>query len=580
MTLNTWVAGNPGAMRAYGQAMRGFGTATDRVVSAQYAARNQAASEWEGQASEAFQGWANRQGRDGDALAQLFPAVARAVDVWSDGIDTVKSRMEQAKKVARDGRLRTLGDLIYPPKAPSTTDNLSGTELKTPEVTEAGSALQAKMEAAYAEAQATVEQARDLERGAHKALIRALDAARTDLKTISQAEAWERASAHPTSPAGAALADAAVVMESRAADATKGMFEQAATQGPAAVHAAWSSLSVAQKTDLIDRFPEMVGRADGVPTVDRDAANRSIFAAQRQALIEKLSDERTHLREDPHHRRGLSDSSSQERIRQLEEALAGINDLQGKLGSSGEQSGYYLLGIDSTADSRGRAIVASGNPDTASHVLTYVPGTFSDLGGVDGDLAKNQAIFDRAQQLAPQGQKVATIVWEGYESPPSLPEAAWEHYANNAKQDLSEFQQGLRATHEGSPSHNTVLGHSYGSTVVGYAARDHGLHADDIAFLGSPGVGVDNARDLGVPPERVWAGTSDADSINSAGPPGFLDRLDGVDDQWFGVSPSDPTFDGNLIPTDPTTEHSDYWLKPQTVDELARIISGQKDVQQ
>jgi pimeloyl-ACP methyl ester carboxylesterase/uncharacterized protein YukE len=565
-------------MRAYAQRVRGFGTATERVVSGQYAARNQAASEWEGRASEAFQGWANRQGRDGDALAQLFPAVARAVDLWCDQINTVKSRMDQAKQVAHEGQLAVFDPLIYPPKPLPTAsqDSLPGTDLPpTQTEADAARALQAKQEAAFAEVQATVKQARKLELNAHEKLVRTLSSIKDSLKNIPQAATWEQAGAHPTSPAAAALANSATVVETRAAEATKGMFEQAMRQGPAAVHAMWTSLSAAQMADLIDRYPQMVGNTNGVPILFRDQANRRLLVTSREEILRKLDK----IRQAQHQISDPKDPTARqlaEQSAQLNEALKGVQDLEIRL----EQSEKYLIGFDPTADNRGRAIVANGDPDTAQHVLTYVPGTFSDLGGVNGDLANNLAISDRAQQLAPEGQKVATIVWEGYESPPNLPEASWEHYANNAKQDLSEFQRGLRATHEGSPSHNTVLGHSYGSTVVGYAARDHGLHADDIAFLGSPGVGVDNARDLGVPPERVWAGTSDADSINFAGPPEFADRLDGVDDQWFGVSPSDPTFGGNLIPTEPTTPHSDYWLKPQTVDELARIVSGQKDVQQ
>lgn len=580
MTLNTWVAGNPGTMRGYAQQVHAFGPATERVATGAYDVRNQAASEWEGQASEAFQRWADQQGDDGDALAQVFTRVADAIEVWCDEIDTVKSRMEQAKQVARDGQLVVLVDLIYPPSAfsggPATPEQLPGTDHPpSPEAAEAARARQAKMEAAYAEAQATVQQARDMERTAHEKLISALDAFKNDLKAIPQAAAWEQVGAHPTSPAGAALADAAMVVETRAAEATKGMFEAAMRQGPAAVHAAWAGMSEAQRADLADRFPQMVGSTNGVPVYWRDQANRRLLATSRDEIQRKLDEVRQAQFQlsdpkDPMARQ-LAEQSAQ-----LNEALNGIRDLETRLG----QGEKYLIGFDPTADSRGRAIVAHGNPDTANHVMTYVPGTFSDLGGVNGDLNNNQAIFERAQQLAPPGQEVATIVWEGYESPPNLGAAASEHYANNAKQDLSDFQQGLRVTHEGQPSHNTILGHSYGSTVVGYAARDHGVYADDIAFLGSPGVGVDHARDLGVPPEHVWSGTSEADAIKYAGTPPIFDNLDGVDDQRFGVSPSDPSFGGQTIPTDPSTDHSGYWTKPESADALARIVVGQQGAQQ
>lgn len=577
MTLNTWVAGSPDTMRAYAEQVQGLGTGVEQVATGQYQARNRAAAEWEGQAAEAFQRWADQQGDDGDVLAQLFTKVADAIEVWCDEIDTVKLRMEQAKQVAVDGQLAVLMHLIYPPKPlpldPGHTSLPGRTPSLPPAEAEAARARLAQQEAAYAEAQNTVQQARDMERSAHEKLVQALDTARGDLKAIPQAAAWDQAGAHPTSPAGAALAENAMAMETRAAEATRGMFEQAMRQGPAAVNAAWASLSMAQKVDLVDRFPKMVGSTDGVPVVFRDQANRRLLATSREEIRRKLADLQEAQRKlgDP---KDPMAGQLAERVTQLNEALRGVDALEASLG----QGEKYLIGFDPTADSRGRAIVANGNPDTANHVMTYVPGTFSDLGGVQGDLANNQAIFDRAQQLAPPGEKVATIVWEGYESPTSLvPGASYENYANDAKENLSEFQQGLRATHEGAPSHNTVLGHSYGSTVVGYAARDQGLHADDIAFLGSPGVGVENARDLGVPPEHVWAGTARDDEIHLAVDPDPRTWGGSPDQHWFGMNPADPAFGGNQIPTAPTTHHSDYWKDPQTVDAMARIVIGRAE---
>ncbi|HEY2763441.1 MAG TPA: alpha/beta hydrolase [Pseudonocardiaceae bacterium] len=81
------------------------------------------------------------------------------------------------------------------------------------------------------------------------------------------------------------------------------------------------------------------------------------------------------------------------------------------------------------------------------------------------------------------------------------------------------FQDGLRATHQGPPSHNTVLGHSYGSTVVGYAARDHRIVADDVIFVGSPGVGVEHATDLHLPPSHVWSSHAANDLVRPLGHP-------------------------------------------------------------
>lgn len=207
-------------------------------------------------------------------------------------------------------------------------------------------------------------------------------------------------------------------------------------------------------------------------------------------------------------------------------------------------------------------------------MLTSVPGTTADLGGVIGDIQHNDAILQRAQAMA-SGQEMSAIAWCDYQTPSSLAAATDGGYAEQAAPELAEFQEGLRATHEGDPSHNTLLGHSYGSTTAGFAARDHNVNADDIAFIGSPGVGVDHARDLGMAPEHVWSGTSRDDEIAIADwNLGLLDALDDHENQWFGLSPSDPAFGSNTIPTDPTGSHGDYWDKRPSLDGMARIVSG------
>ncbi len=62
---------------------------------------------------------------------------------------------------------------------------------------------------------------------------------------------------------------------------------------------------------------------------------------------------------------------------------------------------------------------------------------------------------------------------------------------------LNTFENGLRASHVGPPSIDTVIGHSYGSTVVGAAASGgHHLDADNVIAVGSPGMLVDRAGRL------------------------------------------------------------------------------------
>lgn len=102
---------------------------------------------------------------------------------------------------------------------------------------------------------------------------------------------------------------------------------------------------------------------------------------------------------------------------------------------------------------------------------------------------------------------LAAITWWGYDAPPGLPQSADRTRADAGAPALDAFQTGLRITHHGKKSLNTVVGHSYGSVLVGDAAS-HGrtLDADQIIFLGSPGVTVDHVWDLhltGVPADQT-----------------------------------------------------------------------------
>jgi alpha/beta hydrolase family protein len=236
--------------------------------------------------------------------------------------------------------------------------------------------------------------------------------------------------------------------------------------------------------------------------------------------------------------------------------------------------GKYLLSIDSVANNRGQVIIASGNPDTADHVVTTVPGTYSSLGDAMDYVQRGDALIGRAQQLAPL-ESFASITYADYNSPDSLATAGMEQFALDGGKNLSSFQEGLRATHEsGQPSHNTVIGHSYGSTEVGYAARDHGMAADDLVFIGSPGVGVEHADELGLPPERVWAGTSGLDEIQIASSGNPIDWITPSDDMWYGKDPSDEAFGGRQLPTGTWARHGDYWDNPESLDGMARVVAG------
>ncbi|MFU8851013.1 alpha/beta hydrolase [Micromonospora sp. SL1-18] len=348
--------------------------------------------------------------------------------------------------------------------------------------------------------------------------------------------------------------------------------------GPAEVSRWWAGLTPAERRWLVGQEPALVGRLDGVPVAARDQANRLLLAGRREELAARR---RRLLAPLPP---GLAELARVARLARVEAALRGLDTLGRRLAATGAPRAY-LLGLDPAGD--GRAVVALGNPDRAGAVLTYVPGMTADLADAPGELGRAARVLDRCAALGP-GEETAAVLWLDYDAPDFLPEAARSRQAEDAGPALHRFQEGLRASHDVPPARQTVLGHSYGSVVVGIAARDHGLSADALVFVGSPGVGVEHAGELHMLPGQVWASTAPDDVIRLARPPEELARravlaatplgpaaaaLDGHE-LWFGHDPSDPGFGGRRFPSG-RYGHTGYWEQGNpALDGMARIVLG------
>ena len=135
-----------------------------------------------------------------------------------------------------------------------------------------------------------------------------------------------------------------------------------------------------------------------------------------------------------------------------------------------------------------------------------------------------------------------------------------------------------------------VLGHSYGSLVVGEAAARDGVHPGDVIFVGSPGIGVNHASQLGgVPGSYVGGGEHQRPGAHlpPADPAGWLNNYSG----HFGSDPTSPQFGGNDFaashaPGTPSgfdpfyyatlKAHSSYWdPKSDSLLNMAHIVDGQ-----
>nr|WP_202540732.1 alpha/beta hydrolase [Streptomyces sp. SID3915] len=346
----------------------------------------------------------------------------------------------------------------------------------------------------------------------------------------------EEGLAVPTSTWKDAASDAADVR-----DAARTYLRDAIprTASPAERNAWWAGLTQEQREEYLAVYPDVIGNLDGIPAAVRDAANRDNL----QLLIGTLA--------------GRDDADSVAK-------LAGLREIDRQLQAEtkfGEPS-MYLLGISN--EGNGRAIVAFGDPDAAKNVSTYVPGlnTSLDREFAEGDLkrARDTAIgaryYDRSS---------ASIAWLGYDAP-QTPDGwrslavAGDGRAESGARALNGFMGGLVATNEHADPHLTAIGHSYGSRTVGAATqRDGGIPGvDDIVLVGSPGVGVDSAENLGVGRGHVFVGAAENDVVTKL-PSGRQAALGGVasgplahiirdladqgeGDLWFGKDPASAEF--------------------------------------
>ncbi len=337
----------------------------------------------------------------------------------------------------------------------------------------------------------------------------------------------------------------------------------------------WAALTPVEREQVLEAYPSLVGGANGIPAVDRDEANR-------QLMQNKLDWLRNHKGDLTEHQ---------------QKVLQGLSAVEGRLGqaaASVDGPPYFVLNLDTEGD--GRAAVAVGNPNTASHTSVYVPGSGANLGNYGTHLDRAAAVQAEAAGMTQPPGDVAVVGWLGYDAPEEGWTKAQSDAARKGAEELNSYLNGLRAVRENvvptmgsepppteqqepgttrlavpdssyqpsQPQHVTVTGHGYGSVVVGEAAKQGDLAADDIIATGSAGMNVDNAGQLDVGAGHVWAGSAEGDAHSNLGA------------GWYGhgEAPGTGQFGGHKFATD-TENHDGYWAKDsETLKNQARIITG------
>ena len=357
----------------------------------------------------------------------------------------------------------------------------------------------------------------------------------------------------------------------------------------------WNSLPEERKKYLIDHCPDDIRHLDGLPAAARDQANRNALEGYVDANGKKhqgaLKDaeqalEQAQLAYDIADKKqannkadGYVAAAKADAQIELERAKAAYEDLKAireqtanDVRASKGLAPAYLLDFNYDKDyHRTTAIVSSGNPDTATHVSTLVPGIGTN---VRGDLGKYVAANDRLRaQTAHAGvdpNNVATISYLGYVAPKNDGlnniQAADIGYANRAAPGLARFEEGLRANAEANHHKftNTLVTHSYGSTTGGKAAA---LMApgtvDRLILSGSPGGGVQSIDEYNVPREHVYESSiPEGDAVQGVGP-----------DQYYGKNPRH--LEGITHLSGDATDAKDYWHPlPEDVDDNTRLSNA------
>ena len=400
----------------------------------------------------------------------------------------------------------------------------------------------------------------------------------------------------------------------------------------------WSEQSYEQKQYLADRYPQLIGNADGVEAWARDRANR-INLREGKLKTEKLVQHlEAAMRDRPRYgypgdvhdpNRYQHDGGLGAKLGRAKRDLAAYNQIESTLsegdaipledyqhGKQGDPASLLTLQNDGR---RVKAAVASGDVDHAKHVATFVPGIGTTVEVKAGDYFRDAKHLRQA--AAAQGnmstRDIATIAWLGYDAPGDAKnpgnwvDIASPKLAQAGSDRLAGFMTGMHASRQygAGDAHMTLVGHSYGSTTSGMAATKvkSGV-IDDLVMFGSPGMGTFDSKDFHVDKGHRWvSGVPYGDDVQGAGsivrstigfaglgknpmdPDSSFTHLSGDATGYAGYTrPSHPNPDDyartnvarlywNPLRVPSTANHGVYLEQgTETLEDIARVVAGTK----
>ena len=309
----------------------------------------------------------------------------------------------------------------------------------------------------------------------------------------------------------------------------------------------WDSLSREEQERLADEEPDRIGNLDGVDAWARDRANRhrldrdyADLNSRKESNEKKVAD---YEKWEASAAIGVPAPCSEDEYNRAKSELNRQAELD-KLKTALEEGAKYngtsqLLLYDPVEPGENQdqlhAAVTVGDVDKADNIAVHVGGLTT---SVDNNVVGYTA--EMANVAGTAGGNTASVMWFGYDPPQAgagsngLFTVSETERAAAGGADLSHFLEGLHDSRQGSGEGGdpriTALGHSYGSTTLGYAltqVRDGVVDAG--VFYGPPGVPAKDVSDFNVPSDSVYVMKNDQDIIGAVpnnGPMGLAPGSD------------------------------------------------------
>ena len=340
----------------------------------------------------------------------------------------------------------------------------------------------------------------------------------------------------------------------------------------------WYSLTDKERQEIRDRTVasiraghvseyEKLGNMDGIDASTRSAINKARVDRDLEALRKE----------------GLKRGDRKfDELRGIKEVMEERRDV-----------GLYLYEPPRPEDGHKatHAAYAIGDVDKAAHVTTFVPGMTTTVANSLGNVDQMRDLGARAE--AEGKGDVAAIAWLGYDAPPfpvSDRSVLSPHDAALGGNSLAKHLEGIEDSRNasGQPVHQSVLGHSYGSTTSSYGvAQVRPGVVDDYAVFGSPGV-KDGAQAMHVPEGHSYAMVYKSDLVETHNAGDIITPLNVTKDYFsdqhtaaLGKNPMDPDSGFKIMDPGfsqtvrPDKAHSGY-LRDWSIAQgnLARVVVG------